>query len=1296
MKRRVLFFCILFLALFALQWGIRHPSVHNHIKQQIEDGMARIWDQEVRIGQMQPHLFPPAVILSDITGHGGTLRVREIRIVFGLRPTWPFLQISRIVVENPSVALTEPRLRNILEKKHPPSKLRVRTVHIKDGALDYRAVGQLQGIRLTGVQGFVYPGPTPRETRVDVTEAQGEITTVQARYPVDHLKGVALFHPHPIQVQDVTLVSGRSTLRAEGAFQGPEKGWALILNGQIPLEALLRTTLNGWHPSQGSYPSGILTVSGRLNGMPPDVTFEGDVALPHLFLDHREVGALRTHLIHRKGETRFSSAEGHLFSGTLTGEARIVGQPNTHDFQMRLNYKQIPLTETVRLLFRKEPPGIPTHVLMDGSVTFQTGTGGATAEGDIRGYRKGNGPSPTNGLDRLAALATEGSAFWKWSAPPPAPPRQGEGDGAFTFTQGQLSFPGAQVLLNGKWNRREGLQMETDLQATEIAAIAEALRIPATGALTLKGGLSVGPTDGDTPRFEGALSLDEWTLKGRQFGTAAATILYRDRLLAFQKGRIQAAQTRQSTMGGLASPPHWAKPNEPPPQTAKAMSYRFDGAIHLSTPPAFDFKTEVAAADPQDILTLFNLSVPLETTATGPLSIRGTPHAFSVDGPLTLGAGRLYGEPFQKGRLMLTVTQEAVSLKQVVLEGPAGIRLQGEGAIAYRGDYRIDARLAHAEKSKIFQSKLPRLSGDIALTVVGEGALKRPILKLVVDGKRLQYDTVQIGKADLIADFMEGEVLLDGQFQGKSRDESRKGSITGTVRLENPHPFSFQSHFSDVSLSPWIARPDTSVTVTGAVSGQGDFQQLDRARLTFSITDVAAKVQGYALRNDGPILIRAERGIYAIESADFIGENTQIAFQGGFTPLSRWDLYLQGEADLNLLPLLVPGVETARGVARLDLRVLDDWKRPRIQGEVSLSQGLIRTPLFPQAIYIASLSAIFNERVLLLETMRGRMGGGPFHAEGSADLSGWGLSKFGFQIGLDDVAVPLHPELSAVASGELLIQGDRQAQQVTGEITLKNAIYDKRVEVRPFIENLILRNEAERPSEPTGLDAVTLNVLLRGAENMRIDNNIARASLELDLSVKGTLRRPWLVGRVAIPEGHLYFQNNDFRIASGSVEFLTLDRIDPTFNIRADTTTRNAVDDQEYAIDLTLSGTLSQFTLDLTASPPLPEKDVLALLSGEATAFVVSEIFEGPIQKITGIDRIRIAPDDAQSGNARIIAEKRLLKDRLSVTYATPGSASEAPQIRMVYELSPRISLIGEQDEKGQKGGDIRFRFDFR
>jgi hypothetical protein len=28
--------------------------------------------------------------------------------------------------------------------------------------------------------------------------------------------------------------------------------------------------------------------------------------------------------------------------------------------------------------------------------------------------------------------------------------------------------------------------------------------------------------------------------------------------------------------------------------------------------------------------------------------------------------------------------------------------------------------------------------------------------------------------------------------------------------------------------------------------------------------------------------------------------------------------------------------------------------------------------------------------------------------------------------------------------------------------------------------------------------------------------------------------------------------------------------------------------------------------------------------------------------------------------------------------------------------LSPRISLIGEQDEKGQKGGDIRFRFDFR
>jgi hypothetical protein len=104
------------------------------------------------------------------------------------------------------------------------------------------------------------------------------------------------------------------------------------------------------------------------------------------------------------------------------------------------------------------------------------------------------------------------------------------------------------------------------------------------------------------------------------------------------------------------------------------------------------------------------------------------------------------------------------------------------------------------------------------------------------------------------------------------------------------------------------------------------------------------------------------------------------------------------------------------------------------------------------------------------------------------------------------------------------------------------------------------------------------------------------------------------------------------------------------------------------------------------------------LLSGEATSLVFSEFLEAPIQKLTGVDRIRVSPESSgKSASAtRITAEKRFLDDRFSVLYSTTTDTSEEPQIRLIYEFSPHLSLVGEQDEKGRKGGDLRFQFHLR
>ncbi len=1290
MKRFILLSGTLVLALLALQWGLRRPSFLHQAKQAVARHMAQALDRPVRIGQIRAHLFPPSLILSDITSGAPpeSLRVKEVRIVLSPRLAWP-PQIGRIVVERPSVTLTETMLRHLLQKKREPSRVQIRAIQIKDGLLDYQGEGSaaLRHLHAQGVQGTLYPNPTTRQVRVDLTEAEGHITIGRNDYRIDRIKGEALFQPHQLHIQHATLVSERTTLRAEGTFQPTGGGWDLALSGQAPIEALPLAALNAWDPS------GLLILSGRLKGISSSMQFEGEAALPHLSLMRRDAGALRARLTYRDREVIVSSASGSLFSGALSGGARWQMKPTDSEtrspVQAQLRYQGLPLVEAVRLIAQQRSRTFEEDasdgrlfggILIDGNVVFRAGATGLTASGNILGHRKPRSieadvSSSTSLLHRLVPIVTQGAMSWTWSVPAEGAPVRS--NATFAFTQGRLLLPGAEALLNGRWSRASGLHVEAELRAEEMAAMAERLQIPATGALQLTGlfsmahGAEGGDRDTPAPRFEGVVSLNEWTLKGRKFGAAAASILYRDRLLSFRDGSVR---------------------NMP----ATIPTYRFDGGFHFSEPPTFDFQVQVAEADPQDTLAFFRLAIPLQTTATGPLSIRGTPGAFSVSGPLTLGAGHLYGEPFQKGRLILTVTQTAVSLDQVVLEGTDDIRLSGAGEIQYAGAYRVEARVTHAEKSGRFQSRLPKWSGDVALTLNGEGRLKSPVLNVVATSGGLRYDQIELGTGSLNLRVVGDAVRFDGQL----RQALQTANLSGTVRLSDLHPFSFQGRFSSLRLDPWVASQrsgsNLSATVTGEISGDGTLQQWERANLNVALSDVAAKVNGYSLRNDGPIQVRAEQGVYTIEKARFTGENTGLAFQGGFVPLARWDVYVQGEADLKLLPLFLPQITSGRGTARLGLRVSDQWKSPHIQGEVAITQGLLRTPWFPDPIYIAAMSAIFSERRLVLETLRGRMGGGPFDAEGSADWVGWGRSNFRVRVGLHDVAFPLHADLSAVASGALLIQGNLETQQVTGDITLKNAVYNKRVELKSFITDLLTRNDPPSVSDATALDRVGLNILVRGSEYLVVDNNLGKVFLDLDLSLRGTPRRPLPVGRVAIREGHLYFQNNDFRITSGSLEFLTWDRIDPTFNVKAEAQTRHTVDNQEYAIALTLSGTLSQFTLDLSTSPPLPEKEALALLSGEATALVVSEILEGPIQRVTGIDRVRIAPNSAQSGGARIIAEKRLLKDRLSVTYATPLESSESPQIRMVYTLSPQVSLVGEQDEEGRKGGEIRFRFDFR
>jgi translocation and assembly module TamB len=432
--------------------------------------------------------------------------------------------------------------------------------------------------------------------------------------------------------------------------------------------------------------------------------------------------------------------------------------------------------------------------------------------------------------------------------------------------------------------------------------------------------------------------------------------------------------------------------------------------------------------------------------------------------------------------------------------------------------------------------------------------------------------------------------------------------------------------------------------------------------------------------------------------------------------LKSWDLLMEGEADLNLIKFFTKEISSGSGKAILNLRVSDHWKNPHINGVFHLKNGKIRTATFSRKILIDSLEVVFNQDHLILDAFEGKTGGGRFHGSGKAVISGLTLKSFGFLITLENAGVKILPKLFATVDGDLLFQRDEKGQSLKGELKLKRAVYEKRTDIKSFITTFNKKKGRALWRDTPISGRTELNVHLYGKEGIWINNNIAKIPLSLDLFLRGSNEKPFLVGRVDLPRGKIFLRRNHFRIISGSVDFLNPEKIDPTFDIHAKTDIRNLATDQTYKVELSLRGTLSQITLSLASSPSLPEADILALLTigkttadladggagGEATAFVVSELLEEPVQKVTGVDRIQVNPTVGESNGSkssngtRFTAEKRLLEDRLIVVYSTTLDPSEEDLIRMVYELNKNISLVGNRDDRGQIGGDIRFRFEFR
>ncbi|MFN3395760.1 MAG: translocation/assembly module TamB domain-containing protein [Thermodesulfovibrionales bacterium] len=423
------------------------------------------------------------------------------------------------------------------------------------------------------------------------------------------------------------------------------------------------------------------------------------------------------------------------------------------------------------------------------------------------------------------------------------------------------------------------------------------------------------------------------------------------------------------------------------------------------------------------------------------------------------------------------------------------------------------------------------------------------------------------------------------------------------------------------------------------------------------------------------------------------------------------DISMEGRSSLSPLKGFSKKIETIRGESEFVLSISGKWDSPRINGGLTISNAFLGIKGIPHRLSNAKGYLYIDEDRIVIDKISGKIGGGDIDMSGITYLKGFKMKKFYIDSIVNDITLNLSKDFPVNFNGNLLLRGTPESRILSGEIRINRARYKERVEWKSW---LLKAKPKERPKGEIGaIEDTELNIKIYGTDNITIDNNIARAQVKLDMLLRGTLFQPVIFGRVESVSGNVYFRNNEFRIVKASADFSDPKRINPVMEIVATASIKG------YNIRLNLQGQMEHFNLQLLSDPPLPEIDILSLLTvgkfgkelkgiesgigaGEATSFLtgkMQDIIEERVRSLTGLDRLEVDPYVSKTTGTispRITVSKRLLGDRLFVTYSSAVGTAENNVLKLEYILNKNVSLVGVRDEKGGIGGDIKFRFEFK
>jgi translocation and assembly module TamB len=721
-----------------------------------------------------------------------------------------------------------------------------------------------------------------------------------------------------------------------------------------------------------------------------------------------------------------------------------------------------------------------------------------------------------------------------------------------------------------------------------------------------------------------------------------------------------------------------------------------------------DATVQLANASVDDVLQIAGQQkkYPISGTIAVNAKTSGTLKNLNGQGKISLTKGVAYGEPYDSAVVDLSVRGQDFEASQVAIT-MHGAQITGNGGYdmnSKRVHGHIEGRNLVLSKFQTIHTASPNADATLTLVADANGTVEQPGLKATF---KLAKVTVA-GKAlgDLSADVHSEASTMFYTLQSTLVGAKIEGA--GQTQLTGDYQTQAKLNLSGLDLATAIAMFSPSSikaqsTIGGVVTVSGPLKRPTGLSGTAELNDLDVKLQGIELKSAGPLRVSLKNGIATLDQVHITGQDTDLQASGtvqvfGATDPKggKLDVKAKGSVSVALAHTFDPDIISS-GKVELTVAAGGQIKKPSLSGKVQFVNVNLAMDGVPNGLSAMNGTLVFNEDRLQVESLTAMTGGGQLKIGGFltykngvyADLTATG----------DVVRVRLYG-LSTTANTNLTLQGGPQNLLLSGNVLITRFGVGPDVDFAAFSS----AGGVSAPPDPgSASNKIRMDMHVTSSPQLDFQNSYAKLAGTVDLTIRGTVAEPSILGRIQITYGSATFAGTKYELQRGDIYFSNPVRIDPAVDINA--TARV----ETYDITVGLQGTMSNLKPTYRSEPPLSEADIFALLAlgrtqEEAQLYQEQEVQQGAnpttsallggalnatvsnrIGKLFGGGTVKIDPafvGTLGNSTARITVQKQLTR-QLSATYATNVNSTAQPLLQAQYDLTPNVSLVVARDETG-------------